>query len=78
MKRAIFMIIIVALFAGSFAGCGKKGKKNQGSKKPKQEQLVKVNKRKLLVDFNKDKVFDPCFIKGVNYNPMPVGRHPND
>ncbi len=77
-KRAIFMIIIVALFAGSFAGCGKKGKKNQGSKKPKQEQLVKVNKRKLLVDFNKDKVFDPCFIKGVNYNPMPVGRHPND
>ncbi len=42
------------------------------------EPLVKVEGRKLLTDFNQTGTYQPYVIKGVGYNPDPIGRHPSD
>jgi phosphodiesterase/alkaline phosphatase D-like protein len=41
-------------------------------------QYVKVQGRQLLTDFDKNGVYEPFFIRGPGYNPMPIGRHPSD
>ena len=41
-------------------------------------QRVTVEGRQLLVDFDRDGRYDPYFIKGVGYQPTPIGRHPSD
>ncbi len=40
--------------------------------------VVKVEGRKLMVDFDHNGVYEPYFVKGVGYSPMPIGRHPSD
>ena len=79
MKRVILTIIIISLLTGSIVGCAKKRRRRKKKRGQGASRLfVKVKGRQLLADFDKDNLFEPYFIKGVNYNPMPVGRHPND
>jgi hypothetical protein len=56
-------------------------KKAIQSLKDKEDAIqptVKIAERKLLVDFDKDRKYSEFFIKGVIYNPTPIGRHPED
>ena len=79
MKRAILTIIIISLLPGLIAGCSKKQNKKRNPKKQAYSKpLVKVKGRTLLADYDKNGQYEPFFIKGVGYHPMPVGRHPSD
>lgn len=39
---------------------------------------VKVVGRQLLVDFDQNGVYEPYFIKGIGYNPYPIGVFPSE
>jgi|GEM_PF-3427438 len=39
---------------------------------------VKVQGRQLMVDFDQDGLYEPFFIRGADYEPMPIGRHVSD
>ncbi len=45
--------------------------------KPISTGPVRVVGRQLQVDFDRDGIYQPFFIKGLGYQPTPIGREPN-
>lgn len=87
MKRLFTIIaiaaIITVIFAVNKAGALSwtsivAGPHQSVTRKPVSIGPVKVVGRKLMVDFDGNGSYVPYFVKGVGYQPMPVGRHPSD
>lgn len=81
MKRKVILIVIMLIVIGTLVrllleDASQNTANNQ--KKTYSRPHVKVKNSQLLADFDEDGQYEPYFIKGVTYNPTPIGRFPSD
>ncbi|MCK5214617.1 MAG: hypothetical protein KAR05_04630 [Candidatus Omnitrophica bacterium] len=77
-KRKIISILVVTTVLGSISYLMATAKKRQYKQANMNKSPVILSKSRLYVDFDRDGAYQPFFIKGVCYNPMPIGRYPFD
>ncbi|MBN1869544.1 MAG: hypothetical protein JW847_03090 [Candidatus Omnitrophica bacterium] len=80
MKQAILTFVIISLVTGVLTGCFRKPSKKKSARQTQTSlnPLVKTEGRALVADFDRNGQYEPFFVKGVAYSPIPVGRHPSD
>ena len=79
-RRSPKVLILITLLTAGFLSLGSFAflYAQVAEPAPAPYRYVKVQGRQVWVDFDKDGLYTPYFIRGVGYEPTPIGRHVSD